>query len=171
MTNLPSISFEQLVGDAGLVGETRLEGHGPSGSLPITVEMLLNEPSGNLFGMTQNAGMGWDPDRTGDPQFLIVSTQGGLRAPDGTDHWVGGIYKELTPPERIVFTHAWQDEAGHAEHETVVTITLKDLGDGKTQLTFHQAFFLSDASRDGHGMGWTESLDNLETYLAGREAA
>ena len=94
-----------------------------------------------------------------------------LRAPDGTNHWVGGVYKELTPPERIVFTHAWQDEAGHAEHETVVTITLKDLGDGKTQLTFHQAFFLSNASRDGHGMGWTESLDNLETYLAGREAA
>ncbi|MEZ4561082.1 MAG: hypothetical protein R2854_32365, partial [Caldilineaceae bacterium] len=81
MTNISSIPFEQLVGDAGLVGETRLEGHGPSGSLPITVEMLLNEPSGNLFGMTQNAGMGWDPDRTGDPQFLIVSTQGGLRAP------------------------------------------------------------------------------------------
>lgn len=88
-----------------------------------------------------------------------------LRAPDGTDHWVGGIYKELTPPERIVFTHAWQDEAGRAEHETTVTITLKDLGGGKTQLTFHQAFFLSDASRDGHAMGWTESLDNLEIYL------
>ncbi|MEZ4584531.1 MAG: hypothetical protein R3A10_23355, partial [Caldilineaceae bacterium] len=99
MTNISSIPFEQLVGDAGLVGETRLEGHGPSGSLPITVEMLLNEPSGNLFGMTQNAGMGWDPDRTGDPQFLIVSTQGGLRAPDGTPvalgyhtgHWEIGL--------------------------------------------------------------------------------
>lgn len=99
MTTLPTIPFEQLVGDAGLVGDTRLAGQGPSGSLPITVEMLLNEPSGNLFGMTQNAGMGWDPDRTGDPQFLIVSTQGGLRAPDGTPvalgyhtgHWEIGL--------------------------------------------------------------------------------
>lgn len=93
-----------------------------------------------------------------------------LRAPDGTDYWVGGTYKELLPPERIVFTHAWQDGAGNAEHETVVTITLKDLGDGRTQLTFHQAFFLSEASRDGHKTGWVESLDNLEAYLA-REAA
>ena len=49
---------------------------------------------------------------------------------------------------------------------TVVTITLKDLGEGRTQLTFHQAFFLSEASRDGHAEGWEETLDNLERYLA-----
>lgn len=54
-----------------------------------------------------------------------------LRAPDGTDNWVGGVYKELTPPEKTVFSHAWQDEAGNAEHETLVTITLKDLGGGQ----------------------------------------
>lgn len=94
-----------------------------------------------------------------------------LRAPDGTDHWVGGVYRELTPPEKIVFTHAWQDEAGNSEHETVVTITLKPVEDGKTRLTFHQAFFLSDASRDGHAEGWNESLDGLETYLGGGKAA
>ena len=89
-----------------------------------------------------------------------------LRAPDGSEHWVGGTYREVTPNDRIVFTHAWQDEAGHAEHETVVTITLKDLGDGKTQLTFHQAFFLSEASRNGHAEGWNEALDNLERHLS-----
>lgn len=89
-----------------------------------------------------------------------------LRAPDGTDNWVGGTYREVTPHDRIVFTHAWQDGAGNAEHETVVTITLEDLGEGRTQLTFHQAFFLSEASRDGHAEGWKETLDNLERYLA-----
>ncbi|MDX0630277.1 SRPBCC domain-containing protein [Sinorhizobium medicae] len=89
-----------------------------------------------------------------------------LRAPDGTDHWVGGTYMEVTPHDRIVFTHAWQDEAGNAEHETVVTITLKDIGQGRTQLTLHQAFFLSEASRCGHAEGWKETLDNLERYLA-----
>ena len=93
-----------------------------------------------------------------------------LRAPDGTDNWVGGVYRELSPPERIVFTHAWQDEAGHADHETVVTVTLKDLGDGRTQLIFHQAFFLSEASRDGHEGGWTETFDSLDAYLAQMEA-
>src|SRR5215471_8492746 len=68
---------------------------GPEGSLPLTEEMLLNRPSGDLFGLTQNAGMGWDPKEVGRKQFLILSTQGGLRAADGkpialgyhTGHW------------------------------------------------------------------------------------
>ncbi len=72
---------------------------GPSGSLPITAEMLLNAPSGNLFGLTQNAGMGWDPARLLDPEFLILSTHGGLRAEDGSPialgfhsgHWEVGL--------------------------------------------------------------------------------
>lgn len=89
-----------------------------------------------------------------------------LRAPDGTDHWVAGRYLELVPPDRIVFTHGWEDEAGRVAHETVVTITLKDLGQGQTQLTLRQAFFLTESSRDGHAEGWTETLDNLAAYLS-----
>ncbi|HEX5400479.1 MAG TPA: YjhG/YagF family D-xylonate dehydratase, partial [Verrucomicrobiae bacterium] len=50
---------------------------GPAGSLPLTEEMLLNSPSGDLFGLTQNAGMGWNPGEVGQNQFLILSTQGG----------------------------------------------------------------------------------------------
>jgi putative YjhG/YagF family dehydratase len=61
--------------------------------------MLLNEPSGNLFGLTQSAGMGWDPARLLDPEFLILSTHGGLRAANGeaialgfhTGHWEVGL--------------------------------------------------------------------------------
>lgn len=57
---------------------------GPSGSLPLTDEMLRKWPSGHLFGMTQNAGMGWSPKEMLGPQFLVLSTQGGVRAVDGT---------------------------------------------------------------------------------------
>jgi xylonate dehydratase len=57
---------------------------GPAGALPLTPEMLLSRPSGDLFGLTQNAGMGWTPEELWRKQFLILSTQGGLRAPDGT---------------------------------------------------------------------------------------
>jgi xylonate dehydratase len=72
---------------------------GPSGALPLSPEMLLTEPSGNLFGLTQNAGMGWDPNRLLDPEFLILSTHGGLRAENGeaialgfhTGHWEVGL--------------------------------------------------------------------------------
>ena len=72
---------------------------GPAGALLLTPEMLLTEPSGNLFGLTMNAGMGWDPARMGGPEVLILSTHGGLRAEDGspialgfhTGHWEVGL--------------------------------------------------------------------------------
>jgi xylonate dehydratase len=72
---------------------------GPAGSLPISAQMLLTEPSGNLFGLSQGAGMGWDPNRLLDPEFLILSTHGGLRAENGdpialgfhTGHWEVGL--------------------------------------------------------------------------------
>ena len=80
---------------------------GPAGSLPITEEMLLHSPSGDLFGMTQNAGMGWNPSEVGRKQFLILSTQGGLRAPDGkpialgyhTGHWEIGLLVQAAAEE------------------------------------------------------------------------
>jgi putative YjhG/YagF family dehydratase len=72
---------------------------GPAGQLPLTPEWLREAPSGNLFGWTQDVGMGWDPAELGRPEFLILSTQGGLRAADGrpialgyhTGHWEVGL--------------------------------------------------------------------------------
>ena len=80
---------------------------GPAGSLPITEDMLLHSPSGDLFGMTQNAGMGWNAAEVGRKQFLILSTQGGLRAPDGqpialgyhTGHWEIGLLVQAAAEE------------------------------------------------------------------------
>lgn len=56
---------------------------GPTGILPFSPEQLKTHPSGNLFGWTQNVGMGWDPDKVGGGDYLILSTQGGIRQPDG----------------------------------------------------------------------------------------
>jgi dihydroxyacid dehydratase/phosphogluconate dehydratase len=75
---------------------------GPAGSLPFTAEMLRERPSGDLFGWTQNAGMGWEPSALGGREFLILSTHGGIRAPDGTPvalgyhtgHWEVGLLME-----------------------------------------------------------------------------
>jgi len=72
---------------------------GPAGSLPLTAEMLLHSPSGDLFGLSQDVGMGWDPKELDRRQFLILSTQGGLRREDGrpialgyhTGHWEVGL--------------------------------------------------------------------------------
>ena len=68
---------------------------GPSGKLPLSAEEMRSKPSGDIFGMTQSAGMGWKASELVRDHYLILSTQGGLRAPDGqpvalgfhTGHW------------------------------------------------------------------------------------
>lgn len=95
----PAPPFEAVLGDAGSVSAARLAGEGPEGKLPLTPDMLREEPSGNVFGLTQNVGMGWSPDALGGAQFVIISTHGGLRAEDGspialgyhTGHWEIGL--------------------------------------------------------------------------------
>ncbi len=64
--------------------EMQTSARGPVGELPLTDEMLRTWASGDLFGLSQGAGMGWKPEELLGPQYLILSTQGGVRAPDGT---------------------------------------------------------------------------------------
>src|SRR6266704_6415455 len=87
--------------------EVQTRSPGPVGSLPLTAEMLLHAPSGDVFGLSQNAGMGWDPAEVGRKPFLILSTQGGIRAPDGhpvalgyhTGHWEIGLLMQAAAAE------------------------------------------------------------------------
>ncbi|MEZ4666983.1 MAG: YjhG/YagF family D-xylonate dehydratase [Anaerolineae bacterium] len=84
MTNhLPS-SLDDILGFGIDIGNNHTVGTPRNGKLPLTEEMLLNEPSGNLFGLTLNAAMGWNPEEVNNDQYVIVSTHGGLRAQDGT---------------------------------------------------------------------------------------
>lgn len=87
--------------------EVQTSAAGPSGALPYTDEMLRERPSGDLFGMTQDAAMGWDPSQLGRDEYLILSTMGGVRAPDGTPialgyhtgHWEVGLLVEAAARE------------------------------------------------------------------------
>jgi putative YjhG/YagF family dehydratase len=87
--------------------EVRTTAPGPSGSLPLTPELLRDAPSGDVFGLSQNAGMGWEASKVGRDQFLILSTQGGVRADDGTPialgyhtgHWEVGLLVRETAVE------------------------------------------------------------------------
>ena len=105
-THVPNTSEILDSGDRALL-TVRSKGAGPSGSLPVTGEMLVQSPSGNIFGWTQNVGMGWDPKALGGPEVLILSTHGGLRAPDGTPialglhtgHWEVGLLVEAAARE------------------------------------------------------------------------
>ena len=89
--------------------DVRSRARGPQGALPITPEMLLDRPSGETFGLAQDAGMGWDPATLDGSakEFLILSTHGGIRAADGTPvalgyhtgHWEVGLLMDAAAKE------------------------------------------------------------------------
>jgi uncharacterized protein YndB with AHSA1/START domain len=79
----------------------------------------------------------------------------------GQDHWVNGEYREIVPPERIV----WTGTPEHDGNEVLTTVTFAELG-GKTKLTLHNAIFESTTARDLHQGGWNSALDCLAEYLA-----
>src|SRR6266852_1538096 len=99
--------FDEIVRSDPSVWGIQTTGAGPQGQLPLTAEMLLESPSGDIFGLTQNAGMGWDPRELGRPQYLMLSTQGGVRAADGrpialgyhTGHWEVGLLMQAAAEE------------------------------------------------------------------------
>lgn len=118
----------------------------------------------------ERAALWWGPQG-----FEILSCQmdvrpGGswrmaLRAHDGTIHVKQGIYREITPPERLVFTWKWLDPAGIPGHETIVTVSFEQQGSG-TKLTLHQAMFEIAEIRDEHHTGWSGCMDRFAEYLA-----
>ncbi|MEN3337176.1 MAG: xylonate dehydratase [Acidobacteriota bacterium] len=119
---------------------------GPIGVLPITAEMLRERPSGDLFGWTQNAGMGWDPAKLGAREFLMLSTHGGIRAPDGTPialgyhtgHWEVGLLMEaaagaFTAAGAIPFAGACTDPCdGRSQGTTAMFDSLPFRNDAAT---------------------------------------
>lgn len=115
--------------DASL--KTATLGEGPAGKLPLTDEMLRTWSSGDLFGWTQNAGMGWDIQKMMGPQFLLLSTQGGIRGEDGrpialgyhTGHWEVGLMMQAAAK--------WLSEKGGVPFAGFVS----DPCDGRTQGT------------------------------------
>ncbi|MGH6892425.1 MAG: SRPBCC domain-containing protein [Dongiaceae bacterium] len=88
-----------------------------------------------------------------------------IRSPEGKEYWMRGVYREIVEPERIAFTFSWEEE-GERGRENMITVTFAD-HNGKTKLTFRQAFFESVEQRDSHHGGWSECLDRLAAYVAG----
>jgi putative YjhG/YagF family dehydratase len=98
------INFESS--DPGLY-DIQTHAPGPAGQLPLQADWLRDSPSGDVFGWTMDAAMGWTPDQLGRKEFLILSTQGGIRAPDGspialgyhTGHWEVGLLAQAASEE------------------------------------------------------------------------
>ncbi len=85
-----------------------------------------------------------------------------MQAPSGEEHEVGGVYREIVPNEKLVFTWAWKTMP---ERESIVTVLLKPDGDGTLLTLTHEQFFDEDA-RDRHEGGWNGALDKMEKFVA-----
>ncbi|MET0279476.1 MAG: SRPBCC domain-containing protein [Pseudorhodoplanes sp.] len=94
--------------------------------------------------------------RVGGGYTIAFSTQ------DGEHHQVGGVYREVVPNQKLVFTWAWHTMK---ERESLVTVTVKPDGAGSILTLLHEKFF-DEAARDGHKRGWSGSLDKLEKLFA-----
>lgn len=102
------ITFDSIVDSADTsLFDVVSKAPGPQGTLPLTADMLRNSPSGNLFGWSQNAGMGWNPQLLNGRDILILSTHGGIRAENGTPialgyhtgHWEVGLLMQAAAKE------------------------------------------------------------------------
>jgi uncharacterized protein YndB with AHSA1/START domain len=112
----------------------------------------------------------WGPKGFTTPSCQVDVRPGGayrtlIRSADGKEHCMRGVYREVTEPERLVMTFAWEDEAGNPGHETLVTVDFADQA-GKTRLTFRHGVFETVADRDSHFGGWSSFMDRLAEYLA-----
>ena len=148
-------------GDAGLV--TR-----PS----LTLKRRLNASPEKVYAAWTNPQkitrwFGPASVKAGTEQASIDARIGGryrisFTIENGEYHEVGGVYREMVPHRRLVFSWAWHSTP---ERESRVTVTLKPDGDG-TLLTLHHEQLFDQTARDGHERGWIGTLDKLENYLA-----
>lgn len=111
----------------------------------------------------------WGPDGFTIPRCEMEVRPGGawrtcMVSPQGREHIVSGVYREIVAPERLVFTWGWETD-GVRGHETVVTLEFRDR-DGQTEFVLTQGVFETVDGRDSHGSGWSSAFDCLERHLA-----
>jgi uncharacterized protein YndB with AHSA1/START domain len=109
------------------------------------------------FGPEQIETLSAQADARVGGRFRIV-----MRSSDGEEHDVGGVYREVVPNKKLVFTWAWRSTP---ERESLVTVLIKPDGAGSLLTLVHEQFF-DEAARDRHEHGWTGCLNKLERYLS-----
>jgi len=136
----------------------------------LSLKRRLNAPPAKVFAA-------WtDPEKVkhwmgpGDVKVLSVECDprvGGhfrwvMRAPDGETHDVSGVYREVVPDQKLVFSWAWRTTP---ERESLVTVLIKPDGAGSLLTLTHEQFF-DEAARDRHQGGWTSALDKMEKMFS-----
>jgi uncharacterized protein YndB with AHSA1/START domain len=138
----------------------------------LVIERTFSAPPDRVFhAWTDPATLAkwWGPEGFTTPEYRMDIRPGGqyrttMVGPAGESHTCSGLYLEVVPAKRLVFTWAWE-ENGKRGHETEVTVTFEPAAGG-TKMRFVQAVFDSVEQRDNHSQGWTSSFNDLARVLA-----
>ncbi|HXX51274.1 MAG TPA: SRPBCC domain-containing protein [Xanthobacteraceae bacterium] len=142
----------------------------------ITITRVFDAPRTQVFAAWTNAehlAQWWGPKGFTNPVCEIDARVGGairihMRSPDGAIYPMKGEFREVVPPERLVFTNIAVDAAGNHIIEGLTTVTFTETG-GKTTMTLHTrgraVVDYAVAYLQGMEAGWTGSIDKLETWL------
>jgi uncharacterized protein YndB with AHSA1/START domain len=134
----------------------------------LRVERLIAAPPDKVYAYwtePERLVRWWGPEGYTIPDQSLDVRHGGtwrttMLSPDGGRYTVSGIYRELVPPRRLVFTWGWEDADGKRGDETEVTVTF-EAAPGGTRLVLRQRSFEDRKTRDDHQRGWESSLDCL----------
>jgi uncharacterized protein YndB with AHSA1/START domain len=145
----------------------------PSSDRELVVSRMFDAPRRQVFAAwtdPDQAAYWWGPRGFVSISCAMEVRPGGswrrvMRSPAGSLHVARGVYREIVPPERLVFTFAWEDAEGRTRPETLVTVTLAECAN-KTLLVLRQALFETVAACDAHADGWTSCLERFAAYLA-----
>ena len=135
----------------------------------LRVERLIAAPPERVFDLWTEPDQltkWWGPDGFDTPESAMDVRPGGrwrttMRSPEGNLYTVSGVYREIDPPRRLVFTWGWDDENGKRGHETEVTVTF-EAAPGGTRLVLTQQTFADTDQRNRHRHGWSSSFDCLD---------
>jgi uncharacterized protein YndB with AHSA1/START domain len=131
----------------------------------FSVTRTFDAPRGEVFAAWTDPAvlaLWWGPGGFTTPSVEMDLREGGtyrfaMKPPDGDVVFVGGTFREVKPPDRLVFTWAWEEDDGPG-HESLVTVDFAER-DGSTELTLTQERLADATSRDAHVEGWTSTLD------------
>lgn len=138
----------------------------------LRMERLIATTPETLFGFWTRPELlirWWGPEGYTTPQHALDVREGGrwrtvMRSPEGKDFIVSGVYRTLEPPRRLVFTWAWDDDAGLRGNETEVTVTFEP-APGGTKMVLVQKGFVDSNSRDRHQAGWSSTFVCLQREI------
>lgn len=142
----------------------------------LVIERLLDAPRKLVFKawtVPEHLVRWWGPKGFTLPYCKMELRPGGafrctMLSPEGSEHRLSCVYREIVEPEKLSFTWCWIDDEEQPGPETLVTVLLEEAGEqgAQTKLTLHHAVFESESARDAHNGGWSQCMDRLADYVA-----